>query len=550
MARKILFLSALLLLASSLKAEYFKIVHYDIRVDVETSGVFSVEEILDVEFFTNRHGIYRTIPTTYRVNGKKTKIKIFDVEVPDWPVKEEGDLQTLLLRIGDPDQTVNGRQRYVIRYKVKNAWLFEPEHTEFYWNLVGNYWETTIDSISYQVRFANYPELGSDDFHIATGYFGEQGTDATVRHNGEGILSGASTRVFQPGEGLTLAVRLPADYVPRPSREEVLLKNYGLLAIPALFIGLILWLWGRIGRDNPVTTVVEYYPPEGVNPSEAGGFFDDKIDNRDLTALLPYWGAQGYLEIRETQEKILGIFKSESFEFIKRNELPGTRPAYERTIFNGLFASGDQIKLDSLKDQFYTTMNEAKKQLKEAILRRAYYTPKSVALKNLLPLGAVISLAGVVLCFMFDQAPAGVGFLISGVLFLVFQRPMLRRTLQGQQVYQQLKGFREFVDKADRPRLERLLQDDPTYFERTLPYAIAFGMASSWAKKFDGLFTDPPSWYHGYPGSSPSSFSSFADNFSSSMNQVQSAFTSSPSSSGGGGGSSGGGFGGGGGGSW
>jgi hypothetical protein len=86
---------------------------------------------------------------------------------------------------------------------------------------------------------------------------------------------------------------------------------------------------------------------------------------------------------------------------------------------------------------------------------------------------------------------------------------------------------------------------------------MIFGYAKQWSKKFDGLLLEPPKWYVtpvGYYGNGfmPSEFGS---SFESSIHDMQSVFTSTPSSSGGGssfggGGSSGGGFGGGGGGSW
>lgn len=538
--------------AGWLHAEYFTIRHYAIQMDVSASGVFSVEETLDVEFSQERHGIYRTIPTGYRVDGKKLRIRVSDVETPHWPMEREWELDRLLIRIGDPDRYVNGRQQYVIRYKVRKAWLFPEEHTEFYWNLVGNDWEVPIDSISFVIHFDKDPDVQEGDFRVFTGYRGDQGSDATISYDGEGRISGASTRPFYSQEGLTVAVRLPIDYIPRPSETQLFLAKYGLLAIPVALLAFILILWERIGRDEPTITMAEYYPPEGISPSEAGAFLDDKVDNRDLIALIPYWASEGLLEIHEVKEKVLFVFSDSSYEFVKIKGLPAGRPTYEKVIFEGLFRDGDRVRLSSLKDKFYSTMNSARTKLNKTVKEKAYYTPQSLRFKAWFPVFGVLSLAAGVGCVFISQIYAAVGMVVVGVLFFLLQRPMLRRTKLGSQVYQKLRGFREFVDKADRPRLERLLQEDAGYFEKTLPYAIAFGMAKAWSKKFDGMFTEPPSWYYGASmHGGVSDFGHFAENFSSGMKEVQSVFTSSPSSSGsGGGGSSGGGFGGGGGGSW
>jgi uncharacterized membrane protein YgcG len=125
-------------------------------------------------------------------------------------------------------------------------------------------------------------------------------------------------------------------------------------------------------------------------------------------------------------------------------------------------------------------------------------------------------------------------------------------------LYQETLGFKMFVKAAEKDKIERMLKDDPMYFEKTLPYAMVFGYAKSWSKKFEGLLLEPPGWYVGPGGMyhaghfSPAAFGS---SFDSSMNEIKSVFNSTPSSSGSGGGFSGGGsvgggFGGGGGGSW
>lgn len=555
MTRQILLLAGLLLLAVSARAEFFTIENYRVDIRVEASGAFLVEETIDVLFFSDRHGIFRVMPYKYQIDGKTHKTKIRNIEVDGWPVEKSWDFNALTLKIGDPNSYVNGPQRYVIRYRVKDAWLFMEEHTEFYWNVIGHYWEVPIKKVEYRIEFANSPQLSEGDYYVYTGVFGAQGSDATIHYRG-GAIGGQSQRELGPGEGLTVAVKLPVDYIRRPTKTELFLKQFGLLAVPLGFLAALFGVWFRHGRDEKGVLMVQYYPPDDFPPAEAGGFIDDKIDNRDLICLIPYWGAQGYLEMTEKEGKGL-IFKSKDYEFKRISQIPGTRPQYERTMFNGLFSRGDVVELSDLKDTFYRTMANARSDLSTAIHNRMLYTPISRNLyKYWIPAGAALSIPLGILFIILGQAPAGAGMLVLAAAGFIMRRPMLRRTTEGSEIYEHLRGFREFVKKADQPRLERLLQDDPSYFDKTLPYAIAFDMAKEWSKKFDGLFTEPPTWYHGYyVGSSyGSGFGNFANDFTSSMNEVQSVFTSQPSSSGsgggGGGGFSGGGFGGGGGGSW
>lgn len=142
-----------------------------------------------------------------------------------------------------------------------------------------------------------------------------------------------------------------------------------------------------------------------------------------------------------------------------------------------------------------------------------------------------------------------------GLLFIIIMITILfalnKRTEYGTQILGKVKGFRNFLETAEKEKLEALVMDDPTYFYNILPYTYVFGISKKWIKKFESIAVEPPTWYYGTTGFD---IVSFSDSFESTMSSVSSSFTSSPSSSsdGGfsGGGFSGGGSGGGGGGSW
>lgn len=548
MFKHILFLFLLLLGQAPALAEYFVIDRFDIEVRIDQSGFFEVTETIDVTFSEPRHGIYRVIPYRYRIGGKKYKIGISEIQVEGRKFKREYENGNLRIRIGDPDAYVEAQQRYILRYKVKRAWLFEENHTEFYWNLTGNDWEVPIEYVTFRIQLPEGVNLGRSDYRLFTGYAGEQGDDAEADWE-NGLLSGHSTQPYAPGEGVTVAIRLPPTLIERPSEVESFLQNYGLAGIPAALLGLLGWLFFRFGRDEPFVKMVQYYPPEGLPPAEAGVFIDDKADRQDVVALLPYWGGLGYLTIREVkEEKLFGLFSSPDFEFQKKEALPDGLPDYEYTVFNRLFRDGDTVRLSDLKNEFYKTMSSAQNEIERAVRQRQLHTPHSRMIWGMMPAAAILSAILALGFIWLDQPAAAGGMFLAALATFIVHRPMLKKNKQGMEVYQQLYGFRMFVDKADRGRIERLLADDPAYFEKTLPFAIAFGMAKGWAAHFEGLFTEPPRWYIGshHHGNS---FQSFASSFESGMQQVESAFSSSPGGSGSGG-SSGGGFGGGGGGSW
>jgi uncharacterized membrane protein len=117
-------------------------------------------------------------------------------------------------------------------------------------------------------------------------------------------------------------------------------------------------------------------------------------------------------------------------------------------------------------------------------------------------------------------------------------------------------GFQEFMNRAEKDRLERM--GDKDLFSRFLPYAIALDVADNWAKAFEGIYQNPPDWYVSPVGFRTFSPYAFTHSLNSVTSDLSSAMFSAPRGSSGGGsgggfgggGSSGGGFGGGGGGSW
>ena len=109
----------------------------------------------------------------------------------------------------------------------------------------------------------------------------------------------------------------------------------------------------------------------------------------------------------------------------------------------------------------------------------------------------------------------------------------------------------EFLRRVESEQYKRVAIGHPEWFDRYLPFAMAFGVEKKWARAFEGIYTQSPNWYVG-----PSVTHFSASRFSSSLGNLSSAasstLASSPRSSSGsgfgGGGSSGGGGGGGGGG--
>lgn len=531
--------------------EYFIINNYEIDIELKRSETFHVKEIIDVTFSEQRHGIYRDIPFKYRLeNGKTHKIKLSNIEVVGRQQKISTSGSNKRIRIGNPDKYVDGKQTYVIEYDVTRAFLYQEDFDEWYWNLIGSEWTVPIEEANFSVSFPSELRLTNDDIRAYAGPAGTQSQELAYSFEGN-TITGNTTNTLQPGDALTLAVKLPKGIIPEPSAMQVAIRNYGLLAIPAVFLSLLIAIFSRIGYDKPIPTVVEFYPPEELTPSEAGAFIDDNVGFSEVLALIPYWAAGGFIEMNELTPASKGFFgKKGTYELNKLKDLPADRPEHEQVVFRELFIkNGPRIDLQDVKHKFTQTAYKSIKALNRSMIQRNYYTKSSVKWRNWLPAIWALCFVGFMVLVINLFILAAFSFLIVGVVGIFMQTSILKKNEKGREVFQKLKGFRQFIKKAEQDRLRVFVEQDPTYFDKTLPYAVAFNLADEWTEKFDGILTQPPAWYHGV-NSSTHSYHNFSEGFDAGIGSVRSAFTSKSSSSGGSGGSSGGGFGGGGGGSW
>jgi uncharacterized membrane protein YgcG len=152
--------------------------------------------------------------------------------------------------------------------------------------------------------------------------------------------------------------------------------------------------------------------------------------------------------------------------------------------------------------------------------------------------------------------------LLSAIAINILFHYLLKApTRAGRQLLDQLAGFREFLDVAEREEMNfrNPPEKTPELFERYLPYALALGVEQQWMERFAGLFLRleatgeqyQPGWYHGQNWQLHD-FGSFSHSIGDSLGSAVASSSAAPGSSSGmgGGGSSGGGGGGGGGGGW
>lgn len=569
MKTSILFIVCLFAFQTLISQPYL-ITKYQVDVSINKDASVNVVENLDVEFKEPRHGIIRKIPFRYditkpeeggdraalqMVSSGRMRTIVEDIEVPTHPfsVSTEGDYKAI--KIGSPDKYAPSSVHYTISYKVLNVINFFNDHAEFYFNLIGNQWDTYIDSAAFSIRFFA-PVKDTSALFLATGSYGSREKSAIAEWKDNQTIIGHTLQTLNPGEGLTVGVLMPADYLDKPNYA---LRGIMWLLLPlAVFIGMLLF-WKRFGKDEKRSVQTEFYPPENMSPSEAGYLIDNRLNRRDLTALVPYWGANGFLQINELENKaLLGLIKIKDYEFVKLKDLPSIVPTFEKTMFKGIFKTGDKVLLSSLKNVLYEDMNKAKQQLQSQVDKDRLYVKYSRGLSIAIPVAGIILLILSFQLMIFsasDTTYIGIALIASAIIIIIFGLLMKKKTKKGTDLFYKLLGFKEFIQTVEKDRLETFLKQDPNYFDKVLPFAIVFNVADQWKDKLKGLDVPPPQWYNGYYPNNAFTTYAFMNSLDRSLNTMSSNFYSSPPSSSGGsfsggGGFSGGGFGGGGGSSW
>lgn len=560
--KKILFLLLLFFIQLQIFAQDFSVTFYSVDITIHEEGYFDVVEKYDINFEIQKHGIFRNIRTSYDLlnenkEEEKRKIKISDIEVPGYKFDAPSAFgqkysDNLQIKIGDADIFLQGPQEYEIRYRVENAFLHETEAIQFYWNIKPSDWNAPFNAIDFKVHLPEGITLEEDDYFLYAGPVGSDvpTTDFNTNYS-SGVFYGSSKPgvISSGGEAVTVLLKLPLESVKEIKPFWPFWTDYGWIVILTFVYLGFHTIWKKHGKDDHATTTTSYYPPSGMDPAMVGYLIDDSGDTEDLISLIPFWASRGYLKIEEIDEK--GWFEKDDTKLIKLKDIEADAPLYQRQVFNGLFSNKTELLVSSLKEKFYTTMSTARGSLKDA--SQIYYVNKSRRIKNYTIIGLILSMLIFVPTFLlFWGIIAAVAAGVSHIFLLIMSQFLIKKNKEGTMILSDLKGFRQFIRVAEENKLKMLLKEDPTYFESTMSYALAFGMFDKWAKKFEGLNLQPPTWYYSSTGRMMT-MNHFSKSFNNSIKSTQSTMVSSPSSSGssgGGGGFSGGGFGGGGGGSW
>ncbi len=479
-----------------------------IRINPDSS--LSVREDITFEFVGRHTGIYRTIPVREFRRGLEWTLRLEEIHAWD----EQG--RSLRTEVSYPQHyvqikawvsgAINSRRTVTLGYRVRRGLLAGDDGDELYWNVTGTEWDVPIKAAEAYVAI---PGTISPDLVRVVAYAGSRGgrqRDSAIDWSGP-VLMVRATRPLGPREGLTLSVSWPRGHTTRPSATREAwwqaVDNWPL-GLPILALGLMFVAWRRYGRDpaSRRSIMALYEPPRGLVPAEGSALLDHQIEPRDVVATIVDLAVRGYLHL----SKVTTAFGEPDFLF-KRTKLvyePGELKPLEIYILIKLFGMDWRLNfrlLSEVRQHFGDTFPAIRDRVFQTLIADGLY-PTSPRVVRALWAGAgalIVGLAAVL--GLRDPAGFGaftwelpLGLAVSGLVVIAMAWVMPRRTWRG--VYQRVRllGFREFLERAEKDRLERL---PPDTLHKWLPWAMALGVTERWLIHFQGLTVEPPVWYTG-----------------------------------------------------
>ena len=533
----------------------YTISNYQITANVGKNNTIEMTETIDVDFATLKHGIFRALPEVSAVklfdeNGKakidaKFRLKYGNVSANTaWQTESSGDV--FYVRLGSENSFAPAHKQYQISYTITLDERF-AQYDVFYFNLLGNLTDTTIDNFSATVNFAASIE------EVGAVYVGAVGSTATLSPiwNAENTSFTISAHNLGVGEGVTALVNLPKDYLavsPNHLWDWIMLAAIILVALGA-------WLlFRKHSNKSIITPVVQFSADKKYTSADVGFIIDKRVNTEDVASLIIYWAQKGFVNIIEEGKKT----------YLARTEKEFVGKMYEKQLFFAIFSknkAGEKIDIKKIGLSIAEDVGEVKKGV--ALENEHLFNPKATFARGLIIVLTSIIVA-LSICLIANQAVKNIFFFVgiivgvasaiflfqiakaadkkyalnakksalNVVMFFLFLAGVLAvcvfvfdayadpfftvflafallcfasylvlkfnvRTDVGCAELGDIIGLKTFIEVAEKDRLEMLVKENPQAFYQILPYAYVLGVYDTWCKKFESIDIGAPTFYAG-----------------------------------------------------
>ena len=239
---------------------------------------------------------------------------------------------------------------------------------------------------------------------------------------------------------------------------------------------------------------IQYDVPRWMLVSEAWVLVDNRIDAKDITALIYQRAANHYIKIFKEKDN------EKEFYIKKIKQLPWTSKKYQLNLFNSLFKASDEFHFSKNRSKLSDYLATAQKELKSLIESENWYKNsffswiwssfkrQSATLVFWTAILWFIPYFWIVTALTNHLVPVSnwvkIVCFISFILIVTSYRNYKEETntKKWQEARNHCLWFKDFLMKVDKVKLETLLKDDPLYIEKALPFAVVFWVDSEFIK--------------------------------------------------------------------
>ncbi len=501
-------LALLALIGSSIPAHtyadlwWFTIEDYFVDMLVKTDWSMDVKETIQINFNEQRRGIYRTIPIQ---DAQWDYIHVDNIAVL-WGDIASNKIEDWMytVKIGNANVYVYWPMTYVISYTVKNAIKAyagsgeSPWRQELYRNIV--WWARSrnvpINNFRYNITTQKPHTFSANGMFVFRWVVWERLTwNATISQTQNGTIIGWLSKPLPANNGITIGLQFPSNFFVADTNYNKLFTKKPVNSLRDLIVGWFKWLletlsferifnifvflsvfflslfrtrtrwnitWRKPGRKSAKAITPYYLPPRDIQVAKSFWFWYNAENPQIFVAMLYYRASKWWVHISLTEGKkyFLGIKWDDTYIISEVVENPPEASELDKVLLQAFFGQrdreNDKISLDK---NSYRKMERVLSSLKSQIDWE----------EDL--------------------------YVVSGALF--FKKYTL--TPMWERIFEELRWFREYLLKVERPAIEKELKNNPEFFNTILPRAVLFGVESRLLKLCEDMLKDIE-WYDSYNG--------------------------------------------------
>lgn len=487
-------------LAAGAQAKAWRIERMDVGITVDGDGDAFVAETVTFGFQGEFSFVTRSIPVGEVEGIDHVVVSRDGREIPrgsapgEYEVSEEGGRLLVRLHFALADTSAT----WTISYRVRGAVRFGESGDELRWHVFDAETPVPMDAVSVAVRLPGdlAPALLSIDAD----------TGGRIPISSSLAPSTMTVEVVDvpPRTRLWLRAGFPTgvvEYRWTLRRAAAFVAPKAGLALPLLTVAAVAFVVGRRrgGRrlEPPATYLTE--PPRDLPPALAGALLDGRAGRDELVATVADLARRGYLEIGRRGRK--GAGPTATSVTVHRVRPLDDLDGVDRAVARGLYLRKrkDTLEAEELRRRFTRMGQEFEEAVYAGLVALGYFhgSPGARRRRWRRTAGGIALLVAAAVVALVYTDVGGWGFLAIGgglssaIVFLA--APLaVRLTAEGLEARVRWAAFRDYLVELTRfPDVSRAQE----IFEGYLPYAVAFGVAEDWGRRFDDMEVTAPVWY-------------------------------------------------------